>query len=331
MGIGGAGIVAGAGISRATGDGKEGALCELRPTGTVGISASTRAPGQPGGNSYGSMVHPPMQLDPSFLSRMELHSSLPKPVSGSLVKSDISILEMPLTVAHNTVVDAWTFNGLVPGPVLRAREGQMMEVTFRNLSVHPHSIHFHGSHDPGEDGWEPVVPGDQKVYKIQAGPAGFHPYHCHVPPLSSHMAKGLYGGFIVDPPGGRSPAYEFMLILSGWDLKEKGKNDIYCWNGIAGFYDRYPIKVPVGKKIRLYIANMTEYDPVASFHLHSQTFDVFRTGTRKVPDDHTDVVTLGQTERVVVEFTLKKRGRYMFHPHQTHMADSGAMGWIVGI
>ncbi|KAA1288408.1 copper oxidase [Leptospira interrogans] len=327
IGIGGAGLATGAGIS-SIGDEKSGLLCKIRP-GIVGVNKETSIPGNPGNNSYGSMVHPPFHIDPTFLNRMELKNL--EISSGPILKQHISIVEMPLTVAHNTVVKAWTFNGLVPGPVVRAKLGQRMEITLRNDSEHPHSIHFHGSHDPNEDGWEPVVVGSEKMYQLTAGPIGFHPYHCHVPPLASHMAKGLYGGLIVDPPGGRPPAHEFMLILSGWDLEDKGKNDLFCWNGMAGFYDRYPIKVPVGQKVRLYIANMCEYEPVASFHLHAQTFDVFRTGTKLIPDDHTDVVTLGQTERVILEFTLPKRGRYMFHPHQTKMAEKGAMGWIVAV
>ncbi|TGK09970.1 copper oxidase [Leptospira fletcheri] len=336
IGLGGAGLAAGLGISKIKSKPGEDSFAFCRTSSGADPASSrpntsVRVPGSIGGNSYGSMVHPPNLIGSDFLSRMELHSSLPSAPSGSIFKTEINIIEMPLMVAHETFVNAWTFDGIVPGKVLRAREGQRMEILFRNHSNHPHSIHFHGSHDPQEDGWEPVVPGGERLYKIQAGPVGFHPYHCHVPPLASHMSKGLYGGFIVDPPGGRPPALEYMLVLSGWDLKETGQNDIYTWNGVAGFYDRFPIKVPVGKKVRLYIANMTEYDPIASFHLHSQTFDVFRTGTRLTPDEHTDVVTLGQTERVIVEFTLTKRGRYMFHPHQTKMADRGAMGWIVAV
>ncbi|TGM14090.1 copper oxidase [Leptospira selangorensis] len=335
LGIGGAGLAAGTGIAGITSGKKEDPLCRTGSSVPGQISStpnpSIRLPGSIGGNSYGSMVHPPMFVDAAFLSRMELNATIPQAPPGSKFRSEVNIIEMPLTVAHNTVVDAWTFDGVVPGKVIRARLGQEMELLFRNHSNHPHSVHFHGTHDPGQDGWEPIAPGAERIYKITAGPIGFHPYHCHVPPLASHMSKGLYGGFIVDPAGGRPPALEFMLILAGWDLNETGRNDIYAWNGIAGYYDRFPIKVPVGKKVRLYIANMTEHDPVASFHLHSQTFDVYRTGTKLVPDEHTDVITLGQTERAIVEFTLTKRGRYMFHPHQTHMADRGAMGWIVAV
>ncbi len=157
--------------------------------------------------------------------------------------------------------------------------------------------------------------GGEKTYSLTAGPIGFHPYHCHVPPLASHMAKGLYGGLIVDPPGGRTAAHEFMLILSGWDLEDKGEMIFFVGTEWPVFTIDIQLKFRLAKG-RLYIANMCEYEPVASFHLHAQTFDVFRTGTRLVPDDHTDVVTLGQTER---DLELS-----MFHPHQTKMAEKGS-------
>ena len=100
---------------------------------------------------------------------------------------------------------------------------------------------------------------------------------------------------------------------------------------MAGFFERYPIKVPVGELVRAYLLNMVADDPVASFHLHAETFDVYRSGTRLVADERTDVVSLAQTERAIVEFLLPRRGRYMFHPHQRHMAERGAMGWFSAV
>jgi hypothetical protein len=79
-----------------------------------------------------------------------------------------------------------------------------------------------------------------------------------------------------------------------------------------GYYQKFPLKVPVGELVRLYLVNMVEYDPVASFHLHAQTFDLYRSGTSVTPHEHTDVVTLGQTERAIIEFRLPRRGGTCF-------------------
>jgi len=73
---------------------------------------------------------------------------------------------------------------------------------------------------------------------------------------------------IVDPPGGRPPAHEVGLVLSGFDCDGDGHNELYGWNGVAGYFERYPIKVPAGALVRVYLLNMVADDPVGSFHLH---------------------------------------------------------------
>ena len=87
----------------------------------------------------------------------------------------------------------------------------------------------------------------------------------------------------------------------------------------------------MGERVRLYLVNMVELDAMAGFHLHAQTFDLYRSGTSLTPHEHTDIVTFGPAERAIVEFTLPQRGRYMFHPHQSRMTERGAMGFIVAV
>ena len=105
---------------------------------------------------------------------------------------------------------AWTYNGRVPGPTLRCREGDRLRITFVNGSAHPHTIHFHGIHPAAMDG----VPGHRRGrdragrpdgLRVRRPARGLHLYHCHVRPLAEHIAKGLYGAFIVDPKEGREP------------------------------------------------------------------------------------------------------------------------------
>lgn len=281
-------------------------------------------------SGYGGTADPPAGLGPHALDAL----LRPPPVSTEGDRShaiELWISEQPVHVAFDTTFSAWTYNRTVPGPVLRARQGDALTVRFRNLGSHPHNVHFHGRHDVSQDGWQQVPAGGEETYRLRAEPFGVHPYHCHALPVSEHVARGLYGTLIVDPPGGRPPAHEFVLVLCGFDLDGDGHNELYAWNGVAGFFARHPIKVPVGELVRLYVLNMVANDPVASFHLHAETFDVYRSGTRLTPDEHSDVVTLAQTERAILEFRLPRRGRYMFHPHQIHMAERGAMGWFAAI
>lgn len=244
---------------------------------------------------------------------------------------DLWVSEQPVEVARGVTLGAWTFNGAIPGPLLRTREGDSLAIRLRNLGTRPHNLHLHGRHEISEDGWEPVPPGCETTYHMTAGPFGLHPYHCDATPAADHISRGLYGLMVVDPPRARPPAHEVALVLSGFDVDGDGRNELYGWNGVAGFFQRFPIKVPVGELVRVYLLNMVGGDPVASFHLHAETFDVYRSGTRVVPDERTDVVTLAQAERAIIEFRLPRRGRYMFHPHQRGMAEHGAMGWFAAI
>ncbi len=279
---------------------------------------------------YAQGVEPPSSLGP-----MALDGALRPPpfVPGPprLCRVELRVEETTLEIAKGQHFSAWTYNGTVPGPILRATAGDTIDVHLRNQGAHPHNVHFHGTHDVTQDGWEPLPVGAEATYRFRAEPFGVHPYHCHALPVAEHMARGLYGVLLVDPPGGRPPAEELVLVLSGFDLDGDGRDELYGWNGVAGYYARFPIKVPVGKLVRVYLVNLCGTEPSVTFHLHAQSFQLYRSGTSLVPDELTDTVTLGPSERAVLEFTLPERGRYMFQPHQHHLAESGATGWIAAV
>jgi FtsP/CotA-like multicopper oxidase with cupredoxin domain len=298
------------------------------------LQAALLSEGRPGynlsANPYGGMIHSPLYVKEDYGRRFyfppNYKSSESKEHSLTLTGYILN-----LSIAHNITTEAWTYNGVVPAPILRFNYKDKIKIKYINKTNDLHSIHFHGNHDPIMDGWEGIPSLGEFEYTLECDPPGIHPYHCHIPPIAKHITKGLYGVMIVDPLVPRKPAHEYVLIFSGWDLQDKSKNDIFTWNGLAGFYERYPIKVPVGERVRLYVVNMTEYDSLMTFHLHGRTFDIYKSGHTTTPDGHSDVVSLGATERVILEFTLEKKGRYMFHPHQSKMAERGAMGWIVGV
>lgn len=282
------------------------------------------------GVGYVSQYAPPAYLPAG--SRDALHTPPAwTPRNEEIRAVDLSVVETTLEVAAGQNMRVWAYGGSVPGPIVRATVGQRLRVSMANHSGTPHSVHFHGAHDVQQDGLSRVAGSVTSSYEIEAGPIGLHPYHCHVPPYAWHLGKGMYGTMIVDPPKPRPAAHEFVLCLCGFDVDGDGRNELYAWNGVAGYYERFPLKVPTGELVRLYLLNMVEHDAIASFHLHAQTFDVYRSGTSLTPHEHTDIVSLGPAERAILEFRLPRRGRYMFHPHQSRMAERGAMGWIVAI
>jgi FtsP/CotA-like multicopper oxidase with cupredoxin domain len=222
---------------------------------------------------------------------------------------------------------AWTYNGRIPGPTLRATEGDRIRINFVNGSAHPHTMHFHGIH-PGEmDGVFEVVPvGGTFTYEFDAVPFGCHLYHCHNTPLAKHIAKGLFGAFIIDPKQGRPKVdHEFVMVQAGYDIDFDGQNDFYHVNGIPFHYNRHPIKFKV-ESVRIYLVNILEYDVLNSFHMHANFFQYYSTGTSLTPSEYTDTIMQVQGQRGVVEFTYPYKGLYMFHAHKTEFAELGWTG-----
>jgi len=255
--------------------------------------------------------------------------------SGRMLREwEIVAADKEIEVAPGIKYPAWTFNGRVPGPTLRAREGDRMRVRFVNGSEHPHTMHFHGIHPAGMDGVPEVGrgvigSGESFVYEFDAEPFGMHLYHCHVGPLAEHIARGMYGAFIVDPRQGRAEADELVMMMNGFNTNFDAEgNQVYAVNSIAFHHVNEPVRVRRGELVRIYLANILEYDPINSFHLHGNFFEFFPTGTRLQPADFTDTVAMVQGQRGILEVRFPSRGMFMFHAHKTEFADLGWMGFF---
>ncbi len=237
--------------------------------------------------------------------------------------------DMEIEVAPGVFYPAWTFNGQVPGPTLRAREGDRLRIVFKNEGTHPHTIHFHGIHAANMDGsFELVGPGQEFVYEFDAEPFGMHLYHCHTTPLRKHIEKGLYGVFIIDPKEGRPPADEMVMVMNGFDTNFDTENEVYTVNGVAFHYQRHPVKIKKGEPVRVYLANFTEFDLINSMHMHANFFDYYPTGTKLEPTEFTDTKMLAQGERGIMEFTYDRPGLFMFHAHVNEFAELGWLGFF---
>jgi manganese oxidase len=261
--------------------------------------------------------------------RARVYKETMRPDGSLLREYEIYAADRDVEIAPGIFFPAWTFNGQVPGPTIRATEGDRVRITFRNIGSHPHTMHFHGWHPPEMDGTLPgqeVQPGDTFVYEFDAEPFGLHHYHCHTVPLKRHIHKGLYGTFIVDPKGGRPPADELVMMMNAFDTNFDAENEVYAVNTVANAYMQEPIRVTVGRLVRVYLINITEFDLINSLHLHAMFFDVFRTGTSLTPQDHTDTLMLSQGERAILEMTFRYPGDFMFHAHQSEFAELGWMG-----
>ena len=237
---------------------------------------------------------------------------------------EVEARSITIPLGGEVLFKAWTLNGRIPAPTLRAREGERIRVVFRNGDSTSHSLHFHGVHPAAMDGIEPVLRGQSAIYEFDLPRAGLYPYHCHVAPVSRHVGKGLFGLLIVDPPTSRPPADELVLVMGGYDLNNDGHNELYAFNGIPDAYMHHPIRIRQNQLVRLYLLNMTELEATLTFHLHANEFRVIRPGWIET----TDMLTLGVAERQILEFSYPFPGLYMFHPHQDQIAEQGCMGFF---
>lgn len=242
----------------------------------------------------------------------------------TIIAEDDKIMEVSPGVFYNV----WTFNGTVPGPTIRVTEGDLVRIKFINNGSKEHTMHFHGIHEAQFDGvFESVGSGGgQFTYEWKAEPVGVHPYHCHVMPLEEHIIHGLYGVYIVDPKEGRPPADEMVMVLNGFDTDFDTENNFYAANTIPFYYQHHPIQINTGELIRVYVVNMVEFDPINNLHLHGNLYYYFPTGTDMVPSFYTDMITLSQTERGIMEFEYDYPGKYLFHAHKVEFSEKGWVG-----
>jgi FtsP/CotA-like multicopper oxidase with cupredoxin domain len=255
--------------------------------------------------------------------------------SGRVLREwEVVASDKEIEVAPGISFPAWVYNGRIPGPTLRCREGELLRVKFTNGSEHPHTMHFHGLHPSAMDGVPEIgagiiEPGKSTTYEFDAEPFGLHLYHCHVAPLAEHIARGMYGTFIVDPKQGRPEADEMVMVQQGYNTTFDAEgNQLYAVNGIPFHYMHEPIRVKRDELVRIYLVNVLEYDPINSFHIHGNFFDYYPTGTRLEPTEFTDTVIQGQAQRGICEMRFPNPGPFMFHAHKTEFAELGWMGFF---
>jgi FtsP/CotA-like multicopper oxidase with cupredoxin domain len=274
----------------------------------------------------------------------------------TLREYNVVALDKEIEIAPGVFFPAWTYNGRVPGPAIRCVEGDRVRIRFTNAGSHPHTIHFHSIHPASMDGVPGsgagmIDPGGSTVYEFDAHPFGCHLYHCHSIPLKRHIHKGLYGAFVVDPDPekytGRArevaktrnhqypesaAVNEMLMLMNGFDTNFDNDNEVYAVNSIAFAYmGDNTIKIRRDQRQRVYLINITEFDPINSFHLHANFFDYYDHGTSLEPTLATvDTIMQCQAQRGILEFSFAdfEPGRYMFHAHQSEFAELGWMGFF---
>jgi plastocyanin len=263
--------------------------------------------------------------------------------------------EIDWELMPGTTVRAWAYNGQMPGPEIRVREGDLVRITLRNALPVGTTIHWHGVNLPPEmDGpvglnQAAVEPGEEFVYEFVATPAGTRWYHSHADP-TAQIALGLYGSLIVEP---REPKHtydrDYTYILNEWDLEltpdvATGKaprgvrdqilrggelgTDLFLMNGHA-HESIPPIRLAEGERVRVRLINAGNLPH--AIHTHGHSFKIVATDGNDVPEGMAllkDTVLIGPGERYDLELDGNNPGVWMFHCHMENHAANGMMSLI---
>ncbi|MDQ2986524.1 MAG: multicopper oxidase domain-containing protein [Armatimonadota bacterium] len=309
---------------------KEGLVKNPAPDGSVPVGARLHEEEPVTHDRTGAP--PPAYLKPpnptEFLTRFD-YGKVSRRANGQVQRDYVLVAkDANIEIADGVTYPAWTVNDSIPGPTLRATEGDFLRIHFYNQTPRDHTLHFHGVHASNMDGsFEIVPPGGYFVYEFVAEPFGLFIYHCHMTPLRKHISRGMYGTFIIDPKVARPPANEMVMVMVGFDTEmTNDSNSFYAVNGKAFAYRDQPIPLKHGELVRIYLSNMTEFDLINSFHLHGDVFKLFRTGTRLDNYEITDTVMLCQGERCILEINYKHTGKFLFHAHQGEFSERGWLG-----
>ncbi len=268
----------------------------------------------------------------------------PEPMPGTVHRVRFEATEQQVEIAPGVTQLMWTFNGTVPGPILRGKVGDTFEVTVVNKGTMGHSLDFHASKVAWDDEMRTIAPGESLVYTFTAKHAGIYMYHCGTAPVLHHIAMGMYGAIIIDPPELAPVDHEYVFVQSELYKDPKPNEpvglepllaeqwDAVVFNGYVNQYRDHPIKVQPGERIRVWLMDDGPSEN-SSFHVVGTIFDtVFKEGTYLLRPDArrggAQALDLQPAQGGFVEFTFDEHGLYPFVTHKFASASKGALGFF---
>lgn len=283
-------------------------------------------------------------------------ADIPAPVGArgpQLVQAELVAQEVVGQLADGTTYPYFTFNGSVPGPFIRARVGDTVEITLRNEteSAFVHSVDLHAATGPGGGGdVSQVQPGETKVFTFTALQPGIYVYHCATPSVPHHIASGMFGLILIEPEGGLPPVdREFYVMQSeiytmepfgtpgeltfSHEKMANEQPEYFVFNGAVGAMglasEDFMLNANVGETVRIFMGvggpNFT-----SSFHVIGEIFDrAYAFGSLSAPP-LTDVQTISVPPggAVMVEFRVDYPGHYVLVDHALSRLERGLVGML---
>jgi nitrite reductase (NO-forming) len=273
---------------------------------------------------------------PGFAAR---DARLPPLTTERVHSRTITIREQVAEVAPGVTQQLWTFDGTMPGPTLHGRVGDTFEITLRNGGTIGHSIDFHAGTLAPDQPMRTIPPGESLVYRFTATRAGIWMYHCSTMPMSAHIANGLFGAVVIEPPDLPPVARTYVLVQSELYLGAPGqpvdvaklhaeRPDAVVFNGYANQYDHQPLAARVGERVRVWVLDAGPHRS-SSFHVVGGQFDtVFAEGSYLLRPGigGSQSLALAPAQGGFVELTFPEAGHYPFVSHVMLDAERGAHG-----
>jgi len=263
----------------------------------------------------------------------------PRAAAAASKVFNLTVEDKTIDIGYGLTYAAWTYDGTVPGPILRARQGDTVAINLANHTTMSHGIEIdaaqiapiHFSEPPGKK---------TTAYKFHAAVPGVFLYHCSAIPMLNHIANGMFGMMIVDPAGALPPAREVMLVQSEFygspdkagliagDTRKMmaERPDYVVFNGVLERYSDHPIQIKVGELVRVYFVNAGP-NLSSTFHVLGAIFStVYRGGNPADAMHGLAGFEIGPGDGAIFEFRVSEPGDYTFLDHAMARPYQGAIG-----
>ncbi|WP_239456544.1 multicopper oxidase domain-containing protein [Nocardioides solisilvae] len=256
----------------------------------------------------------------------------------------LTVTDSVREVAPGVTQTLWTYGGTAPGPTLHGRVGDVFVITLVNDGSIGHSIDFHAGALAPDRPMRTIAPGESLTYRFTATRAGVWMYHCSTMPMSAHIANGMFGAVVIEPPGLPEVERSYVVVQSELYLGAPGgevdadalaaeRPDAVVFNGYADQYVHRPLPARVGERVRVWVLSAGPNRDLA-FHVVGGQFDRvwsegdWRLGDARAPARHTGSQTLGlmASQGGFVELAFPEPGHYPFVNHVMVDAERGARG-----
>lgn len=329
---------------------------KLRVNGEVAAGEPSELQASQGGAAMDHSAMPSIEpADETAVSIVRSPADVPPPVGDRgpmTLRVDMKTQEVVGVLADGTTFDYFTFDGTVPGPMLRVRQGDTVEFHLQNEadSLFPHSIDLHSVTGPGGGAvYTQTLPGGETQFNFQALNPGLYVYHCATASIPHHISSGMYGLVLVEPPGGLPPVDREFYVMQGdiytdYEYGTAGHQpfsmehmrnedaDYLVFNGAVGGLtsDENVLRANVGETVRIYFG-VGGPNYTSSFHVIGEIFDrVYPEGAITSPPQTNVQTTLVPTGgAVVVEFKVEVPGRYILVDHSLSRLERGLAGFLV--